>query len=123
MSNKGNIAMVQLDYEDQQSMHEVEEDLEEVIATRVEDNSKWMYDTFLMRWVCIEKQFVETRSFDSRVLSNNKHYAGYQLQDSPEIIGLSDDLDTLDDTYNSSKLCTKCHLFIPKFAVSCDYCN
>lgn len=122
MSNKGGIAMVQLDYEDQQSMHEIEEDLEEVIATRVEDNSKWMYDTFLMRWVCIEKQFVETNSADSRVLSSDKYYAGYRLQDSPEIIGMSDDLDTLDDV-SGLRLCAKCHLYISINVQGCDYCD
>jgi uncharacterized lipoprotein YehR (DUF1307 family) len=42
MSNKGGIAMAQLDYEDSQSMHEIETDLEEVIATKIEDNSGCM---------------------------------------------------------------------------------
>jgi len=122
MSNKGGIAMAQLDYEDSQSMHEIETDLEEVIATSVEDNSKWMYDTFLMRWVCIEKQFVETNSFDSRVLSSDKYYAGYRLEDSPTMMGMSDDLDSLDDVKNL-RLCPSCYLYIAKNLKDCDYCK
>jgi hypothetical protein len=122
MSNKSGIAMAQLDYEDSQSMHEIETDLEEVIATSVEDNSKWMYDTFLMRWVCIEKQFVETNSFDSRVLASDKYYAGYRLEDSPTMMGMSDDLDSLDNVKNL-RLCPSCYLYIAKQLKDCDYCK
>jgi len=81
-----------------------------------------MYDTFLMRWVCIEKQFVETNSFDSRVLSSDKYYAGYRLEDSPTMMGMSDDLDSLDDVKNL-RLCPSCHLYIAKSLKDCDYCK
>lgn len=116
MSNKAGIAMAQLSYEDSQSMHELETDIEEVIATRVEDNSKWMYDTFLMRWVCIEKQFVETNSADSRVLP-----PVYFIQDSPDVLGLTDDLDTLSESVAGLNVCPSCYVYMSMTNV-CDFC-